>query len=112
LDREETRVLIKEAQAGDKEALEKLTLANINLIHKIANKYHHTGNEPDDMFQLASIGFIRAVQRFDLSCETQLSTYAYPLIHNEIYKFLRNDGMIRTPRPVQQDREADIQTSL
>lgn len=101
MDREKARVLIREAQAGDKEALEKLTLANINMIHKIANKFHHTGNEPDDMFQLASIGFIRAVQQFDLSCETQLSTYAYPLIHNEIYKFLRNDGMIRTPRPVQ-----------
>lgn len=101
MEAEKTRELIREAQDGDKEAMEKLLLANIKMVQKIANKYRHSGVEKEDLFQLASLGFVRAVQRFDLSTTYQFSTYAYPLIHNEIYKYLRVDGIIRTPRPIQ-----------
>lgn len=99
---EETRALFKEAQKGSKEALEELTVKNVKMIQEIANQFKHTKHDPEDLFQLASIGFIRAVQKFDVERGLAFSTYAYPVIRSEIFKFLRTDGMIRTPRAIQE----------
>ena len=87
-----TQTLIRAAQAGDRSAAEQLVVENSGLIWSIARRYFGRGTEPDDLYQLGCVGFLKAVAGFDLSYGTQFSTYAVPKIAGEIRRFLRDDG--------------------
>ena len=56
------------------------------------------GAEPEDLFQIGSIGLLKAIDKFDLSYDVQFSTYAVPMISGEIRRFLGDDGMIKVSR--------------
>lgn len=90
--------LIRRAQSGDTAALEQLTEDNKALVWSIVQRYMGRGVDSDDLFQLGCIGLIKAIQGFDLSLGTQLSTYAVPKIAGEIRRFLRDDGLIKVSR--------------
>ncbi len=91
-------LLFQQAKAGDKEALEKLTEANMGLVKSIAVRFRDRGTETEDLIQIGCIGLIKAIRGYDESFGTMFSTYAVPLIYGEIRKFLRDDGIIKVSR--------------
>ena len=102
-----TQTLIRAAQAGDWSAAEQLVVENSGLIWSIARRYFGRGTEPDDLYQLGCVGFLKAVAGFDLSYGTQFSTYAVPKIAGEIRRFLRDDGQVKVSRSLK-ERAAQI----
>jgi RNA polymerase sporulation-specific sigma factor len=94
--------LITAVQNGDKKAEAELLDKNSGLIWSIVRRFAPRaaprGIETDDLYQLGSIGFIKAVRNFDLTKGTALSTYAVPKIIGEIRRFLRDDGLIKVSR--------------
>ena len=99
--------LIQLAQQGDQAAAERLIVENSGLIWSIARRYFGRGTEPDDLYQLGCVGFLKAVAGFDLSYGTQFSTYAVPKIAGEIRRFLRDDGQVKVSRSLK-ERAAQI----
>ena len=89
-----TEELIAKCQAGDSEAKEALIVENSGLIWSVAKRFLGRGTEADDVYQLACLGFLKAVEGFDLAYGTQFSTYAVPKISGEIRRFLRDDGAV------------------
>lgn len=90
--------LIISAQAGDQQATEKLVAENSGLIWSVAKRFMGRGAEPDDLYQLGCLGFLKAVEGFDTQYGTQFSTYAVPKIAGEIRRFLRDDGAVKVSR--------------
>lgn len=105
----ETESLILKSRQGDKHATEKLLLENTGLIWSVARRFFGRGVEPDDLYQLGCLGFLKAVANFDLNYGTQFSTYAVPKISGEIRRFLRDDGTIKISRGLK-ERAAAIKT--
>lgn len=99
---EEVAVLIARAQQGDKEAREVLIEKNLGLVHAIARRFVGRGVEAEDLFQIGTIGLIKAIDHFDLSYEVKFSTYAVPLISGEIKRFLRDDGPLKVSRTIKE----------
>ncbi len=94
--------LIRQAQAGDKEASERLVTENAGLIWSVARRFIGRGTEADDLYQLGCLGFLKAVEGFDLDYGTQFSTYAVPKISGEIRRFLRDDGAVKVSRTIKE----------
>lgn len=102
LSHEETMSLIKEAQDGDQLAKEKLVEHNIGLIRSVLRGFTNRGYDAEDLFQIGSIGLLKAIDKFDTSFEVRFSTYAVPMIMGEIRRFLRDDGIIKVSRSLKQ----------
>lgn len=102
--------LIARAQAGDREATERLVEENAGLIRAVARRYQGRGVEPEDLFQLGSLGFLKAVAGFDTGFGTRFSTYAVPKIAGEIRRFLRDDGAVKVSRTLKERAVALRQT--
>ena len=98
----QTMSLIARSQAGDKAATEQLLEENTGLIRAVARRYWGRGVEPDDLFQLGSMGFLKAVAGFDTAFGTRFSTYAVPKIAGEIRRFLRDDGTVKVSRTLKE----------
>lgn len=98
--------LIGKAQAGDREAGELLVTENAGLIWSVARRFMGRGTEPDDLYQLGCLGFLKAVEGFDLEFGTQFSTYAVPKIAGEIRRFLRDDGAVKVSRGLKEQAAA------
>ncbi len=94
--------LIRLAQKGDKIAMEQLVTENAGLIWSVARRYLGRGAEADDLYQLGCLGFLKAVEGFDLEYGTQFSTYAVPKISGEIRRFLRDDGAVKVSRTIKE----------
>ena len=101
-DKNGTFALISRAQAGDKAAAERLVEQNTGLIRAVAKRYYGRGVEAEDLFQLASMGFLKAVAGYDPAFGTQFSTYAVPKIAGEIRRFLRDDGALQVSRTLKE----------
>lgn len=97
-----TLALIGQAHQGDKAARDTLFEENIGLIWSVAKRFRNRGVEMDDLFQIGSIGLLKAVDHFDLDYKVRFSTYAVPMIAGEIKRFLRDDGMIRVSRSLKE----------
>ncbi len=94
--------LIARSQAGDKIATETLVKENSGLIWSVARRFVGRGTELDDLYQLGCLGFLKAVEGFDLEYGTQFSTYAVPKISGEIRRFLRDDGAVKVSRSIKE----------
>ena len=90
--------LLEAAQAGDNDACERLLIDNSGLIWSVARRYYGRGVDPEDLYQLGCLGFLKAIRGFDTSYGTQFSTYAVPKIAGEIRRFLRDDGAVKVSR--------------
>lgn len=99
----DTKDLIVLSQAGDEEAKRVLVEKNVGLIHHIVKRFLNRGYEADDLFQIGSIGLLKAIDKFDLSYDVQFSTYAVPMITGEIKRFLRDDGLIKVSRSLKEN---------
>ena len=89
---------IVEAQNGNKEILQELINSNNGLIWSIVKRFEGRGYETEDLYQIGAMGFIKAIQRFDVSFGVQLSTYVVPYVLGEIRRFIRDDGPIKVSR--------------
>ncbi len=92
---------IKRAQAGDNAAKEQIILENSGLIWSIVKRFHGRG-EPEDLYQLGTIGLLKCIEKFDFSYDVRFSTYAVPMIMGEIKRFLRDDGAIKVSRSLKE----------
>lgn len=94
--------LLRRASDGDRTAESALVEENSGLIHTIARRYYGRGLEPEDLYQLACVGFIKAVRGFDPALGNEFSTYAVPKIAGEIRRFLRDDGAVKVSRAIKE----------
>ena len=93
---------IRAAQAGDREAAGKLVEENAGLIWSVARRYFGRGADPEDLYQLGCVGFLKAVEGYDESYGTRFSTYAVPKISGEIRRYLRDDGTVKVSRGIKE----------
>jgi len=106
----EQKELIRLAQTGDKQAAEQLLTENSGLIWSVAKRFIGRGTDTEDLYQLGCLGFLKAVDGFDLEYGTQFSTYAVPKISGEIRRFLRDDGAVKVSRSIK-EQAATIKTA-
>ena len=97
--------LLRAAQEGDREACEQAVIENNGLIWSVVRRYYGRGVEPDDLYQLGCLGFLKAIQGFDFAYGTCFSTYAVPKIAGEIRRFLRDDGAIKVGRSLREQAQ-------
>jgi len=90
--------LLQKAKAGDQEARDTLVNCNLKLIFNLVQRFTHRGYELEDLFQIGTIGLIKAIDKFDFSYNVKFSTYAVPMIIGEIRRFLRDDSPIKVSR--------------
>lgn len=93
---------IKRAHQGDKAARNLLVQNNLGLVWSIVRRFSNRGYDPEDLFQVGSIGLLKAIDRFDTDYEVKFSTYAVPLIIGEIRRYLRDDGMLKVSRTLKE----------
>ena len=93
---------IRKSHDGDKEAREQLVEENVGLVWCVVRRFYGRGTEAEDLFQIGSIGLLKAIDKFDLSYDVKFSTYAVPMISGEIKRFLRDDGMIKVSRSLKE----------
>ena len=93
---------IRLARQGDREAAQTLVEENSGLIWSVARRYFGKGVDPDDLYQLGCVGFLKAIEGFDEGYGTKFSTYAVPKISGEIRRFLRDDGTVKVSRSIKE----------
>ena len=99
---EHTIALIQKSHDGDEKARAQLVEENMGLIWCVVRRFYGRGVEPEDLFQIGSIGLLKAIDKFDLSFDVKFSTYAVPMISGEIKRFLRDDGIIKVSRSLKE----------
>lgn len=95
--------LIKKAKCGDEAAREKVIVNNMALVWSIVRRFTNRGYEAEDLFQIGSIGLMKAIDKFDMSYDVRLSTYAVPMIIGEIKRFIRDDGIVKISRSIKEN---------
>lgn len=95
--------LILQAKQGDKEARDVLIQENLGLVRHIVKRFAGRGCDMEDLFQIGTIGLIKAIDKFDMDYGVQFSTYAVPLIMGEIKRFLRDDGLVKVSRSLKEN---------
>lgn len=102
LSEEEMVDLLRKAKAGDEKAREKLINCNLKLVFSLVQRFDNRGYELEDLFQIGTIGLIKAIDKFDFSYNVKFSTYAVPMIIGEIKRFLRDDNPIKVSRSMKE----------
>lgn len=92
---------IRDAQAGDKAAMDELVRGNLALVKFVVKRFQGSGRDFDDLYQMGCMGLVKAISRFDPSFGVRFSTYAVPVILGEIRRYLRDDAPIRVSRSIQ-----------
>jgi len=100
---EQVKKLLELAHDGDKAARDTMVKENMGLIWSIVRRFNNRGYELEDLFQIGSIGLMKAIDKFDTSFEVKFSTYAVPMITGEIKRFLRDDGLIKVSRSIKEN---------
>ena len=99
---EHTIALIQKSQTGDEKAKAQLVEENVGLVWCVVRRFLGRGVDAEDLFQIGSIGLLKAIDKFDMSFNVKFSTYAVPMISGEIKRFLRDDGMIKVSRSLKE----------
>ena len=100
IDHETTLDLITKAKNGDEEAKTILFEENSPLIKSLIKRFLHKGIEYDDLYQIGTIGLLKAINNFDTSFNVRFSTYVVPMVVGEIKRFMRDDGAIKVSRTI------------
>ncbi len=95
---QENEDLLRRAQSGDETARSGVYEANLGLVYMVLERFKNTNYDYEDLFQVGSIGLLKAIDKFDFSYQVRFSTYAVPMIIGEIKKFLRDDGIVKVQR--------------
>ena len=99
-----TLALIGRAHQGDKEARDTLFAENMGLVYSVTRRFLGRGVEMEDLFQIGSIGLLKAVDKFNPEFDVKFSTYAVPMIVGEIKRFLRDDGILKVSRSIKENQ--------
>ena len=99
-----TLALIGRIHQGDKEARDTLFSENMGLVYSVARRFLGRGVEMEDLFQIGSIGLLKAVDHFNPEFDVKFSTYAVPMIIGEIKRFLRDDGILKVSRSIKENQ--------
>lgn len=99
---EEVKTYIKQSQAGDQQAKDRLVERNVRLVWSVVQRFMNRGYDPDDLFQIGCIGLLKSIDKFDLTYEVKFSTYAVPMIIGEIQRFIRDDGTLKVSRSLKE----------
>lgn len=102
LTNKQVRDYIVQSQRGDQGARDILVERNVRLVWSVVQRFINRGYDPEDLFQIGSIGLIKAIDKFDLSYDVRFSTYAVPMIIGEIQRFIRDDGSIKVSRSLKE----------
>lgn len=94
--------LLRLAQQGDDDARARVYEANLGLIYMVLERFKNSSYEYEDLFQVGSIGLLKAIDKFDFTFNVRFSTYAVPMIIGEIKKFLRDDGIVKVQRNIKE----------
>jgi len=94
--------LIKKAQKGDIEARNKMVEGNLRLVLSVTQKFSNRNEPLEDIFQIGTIGLIKAIDNFDISQNTRFSTYAVPMIIGEIRRYIRDNSPIKVSRSMKE----------
>ncbi len=101
------RLLVRYHKHGDQGARERVIQEQLPLAEFLARKFSGRGEPVDDLVQVASVGLIKAVDRFDVDRQIEFSTYATPNILGEIKRYFRDKGWaMRVPRGLQELRQS------
>ena len=90
--------LLKQMHAGDKTARDKLVNGNLRLVLSVIQRFVNRGENLDDLFQVGTIGLMKAIDNFDISQNVRFSTYAVPMIIGEVRRYLRDNNALRVSR--------------
>ena len=107
---DKTRELLRLTKEGNEAAREQIILNNVGLIWSVVRRFTNRGYESEDLFQIGSIGLMKAVDKFDLSYDVKFSTYAVPMIIGEVRRYLRDNNTIRVSRSVRDLAYKALQT--
>lgn len=99
----DTIELILQSRKGDKDARNRVVMENVGLIWSIVRRFLGRGYDAEDLFQIGSIGLMKAIDKFDTGYDVKFSTYAVPMISGEIKRFLRDDGMVKVSRTLKEN---------
>ncbi|WP_217586630.1 RNA polymerase sporulation sigma factor SigF [Lentibacillus saliphilus] len=99
---EQVKAYILQSQQGDQNARDILVERNTRLVWSVVQRFLNRGYDPDDLFQIGSIGLIKSIDKFDLSYDVRFSTYAVPMIIGEIQRFIRDDGTLKVSRSLKE----------
>ena len=102
LTNEQVKEYIYRSQQGDRQARDILVEKNVRLVWSVVQRFLNRGYDPEDLFQIGSIGLIKSIDKFDLSYDVRFSTYAVPMIIGEIQRFIRDDGSVKVSRTVKE----------
>ena len=102
LNTEEMNNLFIELQKGNRSAKNTLIEGNLKLVLSILKKYQNRCDNLDDLFQIGTIGLIKAIDNFDLSFGVKFSTYAVLMIEGEIKRYIRDNNQIRISRTIKE----------
>ena len=111
---DEVQILLKKAQAGDDAARERMIHCNLRLVFHLVQRFSNRGYDMEDLFQIGTIGLMKAIDKFNTDYGVQFSTYAVPMIVGEIRRFLRDDGPIKISRSLKETgiRVRSVQETL
>ena len=98
----EVKELIRQSQEGNQKARDLIVEKNMRLVWSVVQRFLNRGYEPDDLFQIGSIGLLKSEDKFDLSYDVKFSTYAVPMIIGEIQRFIRDDGSLKVSRSLKE----------
>ncbi len=98
LSHEEMMTLLEKARGGDKSAREQFILANLRLVLSVIQRFYGKKGSADDLFQVGTIGLMKAMDNFDMSLSLKFSTYAVPMIIGEIRRYMRDCSPVRVSR--------------
>ena len=99
---QENDELLRQAQSGDQNARSTVYEANLGLVYMVLERFKNTNYDYEDLFQVGSIGLLKAIDKFDFTFQVRFSTYAVPMIIGEIKKFLRDDGIVKVQRSLKE----------
>ena len=100
LSHEEMMTLLKQARQGNADSREKFILANLRLVLSVIQRFYSKKGSADDLFQVGTIGLMKAMDNFDMSLSLKFSTYAVPMIIGEVRRYLRDNNSIRVSRSI------------
>ena len=98
LSEEEKKELFVKIKQGDKHARERYIKGNLRLVLSVIQRFHHSNENADDLFQVGCIGLMKAIDNFDITLDVKFSTYAVPMILGEVRRYLRDNNAIRVSR--------------
>src|SRR5689334_10837353 len=100
---EDRRLLIRYHRHGDQAAREQLVARLLPLARRMARRYRRSDEPLDDLVQVATLGLIKAIDRFDPARETAFSSYAVPTMLGELKRYFRDNGWaVHVPRGMQE----------